>query len=603
MEIDDKSLYESFRYRVLDEIIEEIKLKSGFFIMIVDKKSLGIISNAVSVLDLTQRGVTVIEQLEKSRKPMPEVDALYFLTPTYKSINRLTVDFIEQAPYRQVHLFFTGKISDKSMRSIANSSVMPYIKTFKEANCGFRIIGRDCFSLETSGLFGSLYLSKSSTERKEILSYISKNLTSVCGVMKDLPYVCYQSSSALCQELALYLEDDITELYRKLPDIQVRNNRPILVIMDRNYDLATPLIHDIHYEAILKDIFEVGPDGKVKYESIDNSGLTTVKETFINEKDTIWTKLRYEEIDVAQHVLNQDLIGFRNENQAIEKASGENETDLKTMAKIVSGLSNYNELINKYAVHRYLLESCMKTFAEAGINNISEIEQMILTGFDTEKAEYKESDVLKKILKVFGTLTNNKEKLRLALLSVIGINLSASDRKAITDQLPSEFALNIAKLSSFGLSLEAAGKSRKRLDKLYINALQSRTPNITKIYSYAVPKLSDIIFAAIGNTLEAEGFVFGKSSPPNVQNIQPEVKSLRKKQAGVSRNRKKVIVFIIGGISNAELRVCKDFSDVQVVLGGTKVMAPLEFVEELMSMSKNSEVPDIDPRDIELDFR
>ena len=63
---------------------------------------------------------------------MPEVDVLYFLTPSFKSINRLTNDFIEQVPYRQAHVFFTGKVNDKLMRTIANSSIMPYIKTFKE---------------------------------------------------------------------------------------------------------------------------------------------------------------------------------------------------------------------------------------------------------------------------------------------------------------------------------------------------------------------------------------------------------------------------------------------------------------------------------------
>ena len=605
MEIDDSTLYESFRYRILEEMIEETKQKSGYFLMIVDKKSLGIISGAVTVLDLTERGVTVIEQLEKIRKPMPEVDVLYFLTPSFKSINRLTNDFIEQVPYRQAHVFFTGKVNDKLMRTIANSSIMPYIKTFKEVNCAFRLVGKDCFSLEYSGLLGNLYLSKTFDERKEIISYISQSLASVLGVMRELPYICYQSSSVLTKELATSLNQEINTLYRKLPNLPIKQTRPTMIIIDRNYDLAFALSHDVHYEALLKDIFEVGLDGKVKYESVDNSGILSAKEAILNEKDHIWAKLRYEEVDEAQRILNFELKIFRDNNQEIEGAANEpnGAQNLKTMAKVVSGLSYYNETVNKFAVHRYLLDACMKTFADEDLTTLSSIEQMILTGFNSEKKEYKESEIVASIVKKIRTLTNEKEKLRLALIGIIGMELSASDRKMITDSLPSELALNITKLAAFGISLEASGKTKKRLERVYINSLLSRTLNITKIFNYAIPRLNDIVCAANAGTLDTQGFEFDSKVPFSSEEIQPQVKSLRKKQNNPNKLKKKVIVFILGGVSYNELRVLKEFPDAQVVIGGTSIMSPLEFVNEIIKMSKENEIPDIDPRDIEIDFR
>lgn len=603
MEIEDGTLYDGFRYRVLEEMVEETKHSSGYFIMIVDKKSLGVISGAVSVLDLTQRGVTVIEQLEKVRKPMPEVDALYFLTPTHKSITRLTTDFIEQIPYRQVHLFFTGRVSDKLMRTIANSSVMPYVKTFKEVNCGFRLVGRDCFSLEHNGLMSTLFAPKNPNDKKELLAYLSQNLASVCGVMRELPYVCYQGNSTLAQQLALDVEQEIQSLYRKLPQLPIKTSRPILMILDRGYDLGIPLIHDVHYESLLKDFFEVNADGKVKYESTDNSGISSTKEAIINEKDNIWVRLRYEEIDEAQALLNSELKNFRNENKVMERAGDLESTDLKTMAKVASGLSNYNDNVSRFAVHRFLIENCLRIFSDDGITNISEIEQMAMTGFDTEKKEYKESDMVQKILSCLKVMKNTKEKLRLVMLAIVAMELGPNDRKTLTDMLPSDMALHLTKLSSFGLSLQSVGKTKKRLNKLYINSLQSRIPDITKIYNYYVPKISDFMFAAQSGTLDAEGFVFGNAVPPSVEEMQPQVKSLRKKQGAVSKARRKIIVFIIGGVSHAELRVIKDFPDMHIVMGGTKIFSPLEFVQEIMLMNTAEEVPDVDPCDVELDFR
>ena len=274
------------------------------------------------------------------------------------------------------------------------------------------------------------------------------------------------------------------------------------------------------------------------------------------------------------------------------------------MAKVVSGLANYNETVSKFAVHRYLLDACMKSFADEGIIKVSEIEQMILTGFDTDKKEYKESKVIELIInRLQSQQLSDKEKLRLSMLAFAAMELSASDRKAITDQLAGGMAQHLLKLSAFGLSLEAAGKTKKRLSRLYISSLQSRMGPITKIFNYSIPKLSDLIFAANTNTLDAEGFAFGKYVPMSSEDTQPKVQSLRKKQNAVNKSRKKIIIFIIGGILHSEIRVIKEFPDIHLVMGGSKVQSPLEFVEEIMEMSRDAVIPDVDPRDVEIDFR
>jgi Sec1 family len=602
MEREDFSLYKSFRYRVLNEIFDEINHISLNYILIVDKKSLGIISGGVSVLDLTERGVTVIEKLEKSRKPLPEIDALYFISPTHQSIKLLSEDFTTTVKYNQIYLYFTSHVPDSLMTLLAASPAFPYIRAFKEANCGFRILGSDSFSLECPGILGSLYMCNNPSERRDLVKHISKSLANVCGVMRELPYVSYQAESLLAQEVALSVEEEIEGLYRKADQLIINDSRPVMIILDRNYDLAFPLVHDVHYEALLKDLYEVGPDGNVTYSSVDNSNLTSTKEAVINEFDELWVKLRYQEIDEAQSILNDDLITFRDGNRIMENNK---ENDLKSMSKVVSGLSGYNQSLKKFAVHKFLINACIKLFADENITELSEIEQMILTGFDSEKKEYKESDVISKILKNLPKLKNINEKLRLCILAIVGIELSPLDRKSIIDLLSPSLSLTLTKLSVFGISLQSPSKTRKRLDKKYITSLQNRIPPITKLYNYAVPKLFDIITSAVNNTLKSDGFNFGRTGPPSFNDIEPvpKVKSLRKKQNFNVRSKRKVILFVIGGVAYSELRLVKDFPDVQVAIGGTRVFSPLEFVQEIVDMSKQSCVPDLDPRDIELDFR
>ena len=287
MEKEELSLFESFRYRILTEIVHETRQNTPNFLLVVDKKSLSVVSGGVQVIDLTERGVTVIEMLEKPRMPLPEVDVLYFLSSTHKSVTKLLKDYSQSPFYRHVYLYFTSHVPDLLLKTIAESPIVSYIKVFKEANCNFRLLGSNSYSLETPGILKSLFLCKNSYERKDLISYLSHNLACLCGVMKDLPYVCYQSDSLPAQEIALALEDSINDLYRKVPNVPINTTRPIMIILDRNYDMNIPLVHDIHYEAILKDLYEVGIEGKVTYESIDNSNIASNKEAVINEFDEI----------------------------------------------------------------------------------------------------------------------------------------------------------------------------------------------------------------------------------------------------------------------------------------------------------------------------
>lgn len=605
MENGDFSLYGKLRIRILEEVIEETKRKCSNFVVVVDSKTLGIISSAVRIFDITHRGAVVVELLEKSRKPLPMLDALYFISARNENIERVIKDFSDEAVYKSAHIYFTSRVSDEQMTKIAQSKLFSYIQTFQEANCSFRLIGSDQFSLEIPNILSSLYLCKSSSERKPLIHHIAQNLASVCGVLNDFPYICYQSTSLISQELSLALEDHLTSLYRKIPELKINDSRPILIILDRSFDISSALIHDVHYEALLKDLFEVGPDGHVTYASYENSNSSTQKEAVINEFDIQWKKLRYIEIDEAQGILNQDLREFRMKNSIVERAANSEEVqDLKTMAKVVSGLSEYNETVNQFAVHRYLIETCLKSFSDEGITEISELEQMMLTGFDTEKETYKEEVLLGKVHEIMKRMKNEKEILRLALLVLTCIQLSETDRQDLIDLVPAGLTMTLTKLSALGVNLQASSKARKKKTKDEISDLKKKLPTITKIFNYAELKISEIVSAAVENKLEKIGFKYSRQAPPDIGELDPaaQVKSLRKKQNSSNKAKRRIILFVVGGVAYSEIRVSSDFPDNQVIVGGTRVFSPLEFVQELIEMNQNSTVLDLEPADILLDF-
>jgi hypothetical protein len=53
---------------------------------------------------------TVVERIDKPREPLPSLDAIYFLTPSEKSIDGLIADFKGKKPqYASVHLYTTSR--------------------------------------------------------------------------------------------------------------------------------------------------------------------------------------------------------------------------------------------------------------------------------------------------------------------------------------------------------------------------------------------------------------------------------------------------------------------------------------------------------------
>ena len=93
----------------------------------MDKISLKILSSTIKMHQLSAEGITrkstwydilqddatdniifaVVETLEKKREPMPNMEAIYFITPSEESISILIDDFRTGALYKAIHVYTT----------------------------------------------------------------------------------------------------------------------------------------------------------------------------------------------------------------------------------------------------------------------------------------------------------------------------------------------------------------------------------------------------------------------------------------------------------------------------------------------------------------
>ena len=81
------------KYRILTDMIENARRHARFskdyFILVMDKSALKVFSSCCKFFDVYQASLYHIERLEVKRKLFPKTDAIYFISPTVASVNRL----------------------------------------------------------------------------------------------------------------------------------------------------------------------------------------------------------------------------------------------------------------------------------------------------------------------------------------------------------------------------------------------------------------------------------------------------------------------------------------------------------------------------------
>lgn len=81
-------------------------------VLVMDESSTKIISSALTMYDIMEHRVTLVEQLTKNRQPFPEMDVIYFVAPTRESVKLICDDFSSSGKpkYGNVHLFFSDTV-------------------------------------------------------------------------------------------------------------------------------------------------------------------------------------------------------------------------------------------------------------------------------------------------------------------------------------------------------------------------------------------------------------------------------------------------------------------------------------------------------------
>eukprot|EP00605_Chrysophyceae_sp_TOSAG23-4_P001159 GSChrysophyteH1.ASY1.ANO1.1266.1 assembled CDS len=561
--------------------------------------------------DIMEQRVTTVEQLSKSRAPFPEMEVLYFCSPSTDSIQKIVADFPNGQPgkYGDVHLYFTDTISDSQMEMMQNApNLLNKVKTLKEINLDFIAAESGAFHLDMKDCLGALY---GSSPDAKLPKEIARKLATACITMNEHPCIRYQESSPLAKQIAVELNDHLKAYRRANPkgsfngdDAQGERERAQLLLVDRSLDPLSPFMHEYTYQAMAYDLLNVEGDNVISYMSTNNNGQTEEKKALLGENDELWTEFRHEHIYKVIEKIKTRMTDILQNNSGAALAAGRGK-DLKIsdMAAAVKQLPEFKQTMSKLSQHTALAQQCMDSFGKLQLMDLSQCEQTVSTGQDEDGTTVKGSALHAKTLEMLRTIKSKALKKRL-----IGIYI-ASQRNATQQEIhqlmdaaglgPNEqkFIQNVNSLSSHAkvAAVAETTKSGGMFSTIFGGRRQSVKMPSTAEGEYVdtrhVGVLKGCLEQLINGDLPVDKYPAMGPSISSSSEAKANAKSMRrygsnnrwgKRETNVTGSR--VICFVVGGIAYSEMRAGYELQaqhSKEVVVGSTHFVSPDEYMGEV----------------------
>lgn len=378
------SLRENCRTRFLKDVLGKVREGSpsdGDFILILDQSTTKIISSLVTTFDLLSENVLLLENLQLVRKPFPTISAIYFITPSADSIDRMLKDFKDAKTqmYLCAHVFFTDPVSSTLMTTMKSHKYFSsVVRTLQIVNLNFSCPYENEFSLDMQATIPRIFSQEELNVREPVAQEIASKLATLIpnlleykkihiihgknernDISKRVAELLYSKVKSMVELREKSVEerkdhdsyDEEDDMEDLIPPIKI-------LIVDRAADPLTPLTHDLYYRSLMVDLCNISTS--TQYEDVGENGEPVTKSLSFNDEDDLFIKYRYKHIVDCVDGIAKEFKEFIKENKGNQEIETDAQMDAKKMLEIVSKLPIYQELLSKYTGHMSLLDKIIK---------------------------------------------------------------------------------------------------------------------------------------------------------------------------------------------------------------------------------------------------
>ncbi|CAO2817900.1 unnamed protein product [Amaranthus hypochondriacus] len=566
-------------------------------ILIYDKSAQDILSPLIHVKDLRKHGVTLFFLINKPRKPIPDVPAVYFIRPTQSNIQRIVSDALVPL-YDTFHLNFTSSIprplledlASGLLKNVNDSNVVSRVSKVHDQYLDFVTLEDNLFSLAFSNCYVQLNDPKS--EEREINEVIEKIVDGLFCVLVTLGVVpvirCPQGGAA--EMVAAALDQRVRDhllaknnLFSEGGNFGASFQRPILCLFDRNFELAMGIQHDFRYKPLVHDVMGL------RLNKVNVKGEKGGTKAFeLDGADPFWLAnggLEFPE--VAVEIENQ-LNKYKKDVDEVNRRTGGtggaefDGTDLIGNTKhLMSAINSLPELTERKQVidkHTNIATVLLGEIKERSLDSYAKKEYDMMARGSIDWNE------LMGVLKGKGS---KMDKLRFAIMYLISVEAVPQSEAEMVENALREAEIDtsafqyVKKIKSLNVALTSASSaSKSNLVDWAGNLLAAGMKNL----------LSGNRQLALARTVEA--LMEGKPNPDVDSYLLFDPRTPKSSSGSHLRGPfKEAIVFMIGGGNYVENASLQELASNQqpakhIIYGTTEILTGAEFVDQLALLGK-----------------
>ncbi|KAB2620671.1 SNARE-interacting protein KEULE-like [Pyrus ussuriensis x Pyrus communis] len=638
---DYKNFKQISRDRLLIEMLRSCKTgdsKATWKVLIMDKLTVKIMSYACKMADITDEGVSLVEDIFRRRQPLPSMDAIYFMQPTKENVIMFLSDMSGRSPlYRKAFVFFSSPISRELVSHIKkDGTVLTRIAKLIEMNLEYFAIDGQAFVTNNERALEELYGDEEDS-RKGVacLNVMAARVATVFASLREFPCVRYRAAKSLDATTMTTFRDLIpTKLAAGIWDCLMKYKNTIknfpeaetceLLVLDRSVDQIAPLIHEWTYDAMCHDLLNMDGNKYVHEVPSKTGGPPEKKEVLLEDHDPVWLELRHAHIADASERLHEKMTNFVSRNKAAQIHGSRDARELSTrdLQKMVQALPQYSEQIDKLSLHVEIAGKVNRIIREFGLRELGQLEQDLVFGDAGMK------DVIKFLTTKDDTTGENKLRLLMILAAIYpekfegekGLNLMKlaklppDDMNAVNNMKLLGGAPDTKKSTgAFSLKFDIHKKKRGarkerpsegetwQLARFY-PIIEELVENLSKgeLSKEEYPCLNDPSptfpgtshVAAVNHPPAAHSMRSRRTPtwarPRNSDDGYSSDSVLRHASSDFKKMGQRIFVVIVGGATRSELRVCHKLTAKlkrEVVLGSSCLEDPAPFIAKLKMMT------------------
>ena len=600
-------------------ITDVIGCTPNWKVLVLDDATTRIISSVLTMYDIMEQRVTIVEKLHMSRQPFPEMEAIYFVSPTLEATRRIVSDFATRGSpkYGNIHIFFSDTVADSVIATLqADPNLVARIKTLKELNLEYLAVESSTFHLDMqeksvlTGLYGP-------TPDPDLPQLLGRKLATLCISLGEHPSIRYQGTSRYARTIAESLNATLVQYKRSNPamkfngdDAHEDRDRGQILILDRSFDPVAPLVHEFTYQTMAQDLVNIEDGNVFTYNLTTGKGSKEMK-SILGEADEFWVEHRHMHISKVVDSIRKRLddIISTHPGASLQNKEKKGQADIGTMAAAVRALPEYQQTMAKISMHRELTAECMNAATQQSlVQVVCDIESLICTESDENGVEFSGSKLITKVSEALRGRIPRECKLRIlaificthrgatseekrALITAAGLStddqavLTKFDRLCVNLPAPVAAAAGGGKSGGFFSSMFGKKKAQKFVD----------TPEGSYVDTRYVVALKGLLESLIGGSLALDKYPAIGPTISSSAEAKGAAKSVRRfgansrwgKKDAITITGGRYLVFVAGGVAYSELRtgyeLQKEHSK-EVIVGGTHLINPDMYVSEVRNL-------------------